>query len=80
MLDLTEGIDQRLQAGGTTLSPSDQKVFVAAMSAMNEGDSVRAETLLGALHVRYPEDFEINEVSGLCIARRTLCVSALIRR
>ena len=63
--------EQGLQAGGTTLSPSDQKAFIAAMSAMNEGDSAKAETLLRALHVRYPEDFETNEALGLLYASQS---------
>jgi tetratricopeptide (TPR) repeat protein len=63
--------EQGLQAGGTTLSPSDQKVFIAAMSAMNEGDFAKAETLLRALHVRYPEDFETNEALGLLYASQS---------
>ena len=61
------------------MSPSDQKVFVAAMSAMNEGDSVKAGTLLGALHVRYPEDFEINEASGLLYASQSNPADAVRR-
>jgi tetratricopeptide (TPR) repeat protein len=71
--------EQAIQSGGTTLSPSDQKVFIAAISAMNEGDSVRAETLLRALDVRYPEDFEINEALGLLYASQSNPADAVHR-
>ena len=67
----TEHGSQGFVDSGLTLSPSDRTMFIAAMSSMNEGDSVRAETLLRALHVRYPEDFEINEALGLLYAARS---------
>jgi tetratricopeptide (TPR) repeat protein len=52
----------------TEFRGTDGQTFQAAMSAMQAGDTERAERSLKALHARYPQSFALNEALGLLYA------------
>ena len=51
-----------------SVTSTDEKSFVQAMQALDQGNSSRAETILKPLHAHYPHNFEINESLGLLLA------------
>jgi predicted Zn-dependent protease len=53
------------------LTIADQQTFREALSAMSGGDSARAEAAFNTLHVRYPQNFEVNEAFGLFYASQS---------
>lgn len=58
------------QAGqhAAAVSSADEQMFNHAMTAMDAGDTAKAETLLHSLHARYPSNYQINESLGLLYA------------
>ena len=59
------------------ISPAEEKQFEAAMSAVDRGDLVHAETLLKPLHLKHPDIFALNESLGLLYAGQNRLQEAL---
>lgn len=57
-------------AYATPIPAADQKKFVRAMRALDQGDGLTAQTLLEGLRTRHPQNYEINESLGLLYAGR----------
>jgi tetratricopeptide (TPR) repeat protein len=59
------------------ISTVEEKQFEAAMSAMDRGDAVQAETLLKPLQIKHSDLFALNESLGLLYARQNRLQEAL---
>ncbi len=59
------------------MSPSDERRFEAALSALNGGDFAQAESILKELQLRHPHSFQIDESLGLAYASQNRPQAAL---
>lgn len=60
-----------------SVSPSDERSFEEAMSALNGGDFSHAELILKELQLRHPHSFQIDESLGLAYASQDRPQAAL---